>query len=75
MAYYTKKKIEKTAQEEIIVCNQTEKCILLKSVGRGGGVYTSKECWGCILLKSVGVYTSKECWGCILLKSVGGVYF
>ena len=22
-------------------------------------MYTSKECWGCILLKSVGVYTSK----------------
>ena len=27
MAYYTKKKIEKTAQEEIIVSNQTEKFI------------------------------------------------
>ena len=27
MAYYTKKKIEKTAQEEIIVSKQTEKFI------------------------------------------------
>ena len=29
MAYYTKKKIEKTAQEEIIVSNQTEKFIAM----------------------------------------------